>query len=262
MTLPGEIDKCRARLIELHYRTQAGHLGGSLSCIDALVVLYANVLKEGDAFVLSKGHSASALYVALWNAGLIDDDMLSTFCLDGTKLGGHPPLKGLPGILFGTGSLGHGLSLASGLALGRKFGKQDGRVFCLCSDGEFQEGSVWEAILFSTHHKLDNLFVVVDVNGWQGFGSTAEVASIDLDGLEKRLLAFGLHVELCNGHDIVGLTEKLKMEPAHDGSPRVLLMETCKGKGAPCFEGQFVSHYGKLTREQFDEAINSLECCG
>lgn len=259
MILPGDIDRCRARLIELHYRAQAGHLGGSLSCIDALVVLFSSVLKEEDAFILSKGHSASALYVALWNAGLIDGDTLDTFCQDGTKLGGHPPMSGLPGVLFGTGSLGHGFSLASGIALGKKFAAQEGRVFCLCSDGEFQEGSIWEAVLFSMHHKLDNLVVLVDVNGWQGFGSTANVASVDLNGLKDRLLAFGICVDCCDGHDAAALTVELNAARI-SSVPRVLLMETCKGKGAPCFEGQFVSHYGKLTKEQFDEAIDSLGC--
>lgn len=254
------IKKARARLMELHYQAKAAHLGGSLSCIDTLVVLYSRILGSDDMFVLSKGHSTSALYVALWATGRIGDDALNSFCGDGTKYGGHTPANFMSDIPFGTGSLGHGLSLASGLALGKKMMKKGGRVFCLCSDGELQEGSTWEAVIFSAHHKLDNLFILVDGNGWQGFGSTAEVASLDLDGLGNRLRAFGLSVDCADGHDAFGLEEK--MQTVKDrGIPHALLVKTCKGKGAPCFEGQFVSHYAKLTEEQFDEAIGSLGCC-
>ncbi len=254
------IRTARSKVMELHYKTKAGHLGGSLSCIDALVVLYTSILEKEDVFVLSKGHSASALYVALWLVGHIDDKILDTYCMDATKLGGHPPVNTISEILFGSGSLGHGLSLASGVALGKKINRQGGRVFCLCSDGEFQEGSIWEAVIFSVHNQLGNLCVLVDCNGWQGFGSTVEVASMHLGGLASRLQSFGVSVDQCDGHNWGELLKRLNRTQGQT-IPQVLLMQTCKGKGAPCFEGQLVSHYAKLTEEQFNEAVSSLGCC-
>jgi len=242
----------------MHYKAGAAHLGGSLSCVDMLVVLFSQIIGADDVFVLSKGHSASALYAALRSVGRVGGEVIDTFCADGTKLGGHLSANFMPDVPFGTGSLGHGLSLAAGLALGKKRMNAPGRVFCLCSDGEFQEGSIWEAVIFSVHHKLNELMILVDVNGWQGFGSTAEVASLDIVGLESRLRAFGLSVDCADGHNAAELKEKIAAGSGN-GAPRVLLAETRKGKGVPCFEGEFVSHYAKLTADQYNEAVGNME---
>src|ERR1022692_1737015 len=152
---PDLLLKAKLRLLQMHYESGVGHIGGNLSCFDILMALYHNVLGPLDRFVLSKGHSAGALYVTLWSLGLLSDDDLKTFHKDGTRLSGHPPFRGIPEILFATGSLGHGLSLAAGLALAKKLKGEKGRLFCLASDGEWNEGSNWEALIFSHQHRLN-----------------------------------------------------------------------------------------------------------
>jgi transketolase len=256
-SIQNDIERVQRKIIDLHYKSGMSHLGGSLSCLASIVVLYSQIMRSEDLFILSNGHSASALYSSLWSIGKLKED-IDSYCTDGTRLGTHPPANLSEETPFGTGSLGHGLSLAAGLALGKKLKKQGGRVFCLCSDGEIQEGSVWEAIIFSVHHKLGNLRLMVDVNGLQGFGSTAEVASMDLAALKDRIQAFGMRVSVCDGHDVEDLRNSLSAEMDSE-PPNALLMKTCKGKGVPSIEGLFVSHYSKLTRAQYDEAITYLE---
>ena len=179
--------KTKIKLLELHYFTNSGHLGGNFSCIDLLMTLYHLVMNPDDQFILSKGHSAAALYVTLWSKGLISDSDLITFTKDNSLLPGHPSGSGIPGLMFSTGSLGHGPSLASGLALSARFKKLNHQVFCVCSDGEWQEGSCWEALTFAVHHKLDNLIILIDQNGLQGFGRTEDV--ISCNNLSLRLEA-------------------------------------------------------------------------
>jgi transketolase len=252
------IRKARLRLLELHHNAHAGHIGGNLSCLDSLVVLYDAVLSEDDAFVLSKGHSAGALYVALWSCGVLTDEDLQTFAQDGTRLGVHTPANLIPSVLFGTGSLGHGPSLAAGLALGKRLQGIPGRVFCLCSDGEWQEGSCWESLIFAVHQKLSNLHLVLDVNGLQAFGTTVEVASLDLESLAGRLTAFGAAVATCDGHDLLALVEHLNC-PEDGQRPSVLLLRTCKGKGLPFLENSLASHYWPLTDEQYFQGRAIIE---
>ena len=152
----------KLRLLKMHYQANCGHLGGNLSCIDALVTLYHTVMQPEDRFILSKGHSAGALYVTLWSLGKLTDLDLETFSKDNTLLPGHPSGTGIPDLLFSTGSLGHGPSLAAGLALAAKHQNSDRQIYCLCSDGEWQEGSCWEALAFSVHHQLNNLTIIID----------------------------------------------------------------------------------------------------
>ena len=172
----------------MHHRAKAGHIGGNLSALDAMMVVFHDLMDSDDRFVLSKGHAAGALYITLWTKNLLSEADLDTFQMDGTRLAGHPPPQGVPGVEFATGSLGHGLSLAAGLALSRRLRGTGGRVFCLTSDGEWQEGSTWEALIFAAHHQLDALTVMIDRNGLQGFGTTDEVAS--MHDIESRLKAF------------------------------------------------------------------------
>ena len=191
--------RARLRLLRMHYESGVGHLGGNLSCLDVMLVLHHEILGPADQFVLSKGHSAGAYYVTLWSHGRLDEDDLRQFHKDGTRLSGHPPTSGIEEILFATGSLGHGLSLAAGLALAKRLKGEAGRVYCLTSDGEWNEGSCWEALIFARHHRLDNLTIVVDLNGLQGFGTTREVA--DLDPLAEKFRAFGVPTREIDGHD-------------------------------------------------------------
>src|SRR5258708_18719171 len=206
------IQRAKLRLLEMHYQSKVGHIGGNLSALDILVSLYHFRLGPNDKFVLAKGHSAGALYVTLWTLGLLSDEDLRHFHGEGTRLSGHPPLRGIPEIIFATGSLGHGLSLAAGLALGKKLRGEPGRVFCLTSDGEWNEGSCWEALIFAQHQQLGNLTMLVDLNGMQGFGSTQEVAN--LDPLADKFRAFGLPTQEVDGHDAHALRRALEVSSA------------------------------------------------
>jgi len=249
--------RARLRLLRMHYESGVGHIGGNLSSLDILLTLYHDVLREEDAFVLSKGHAAGALYVTLWSAGALRDEDLTTFHKDGTRLSGHPPLRGIPEIPFATGSLGHGLSLASGLALARKLKQEAGRVFCLMSDGEWNEGSNWEAIIFLMHHRLDNLTLIVDLNGLQGMGPTREIA--DLAPLAGKLRSFGLDTEEVDGHDCAALADALQRRVT---KPLAVVAKTTKGHGVSFMEDRFEWHYLPLREEQYRRAILELttEC--
>ncbi len=236
------------RLLRMHYKANCGHIGGNISCLDAMLTLHHLVMQEQDRFILSKGHAAGALYATLWSLGRLSDAELDSFCCDGTALAGHPSSKGIPGLLFATGSLGHGPSLAAGLALAGRAKGADHAVYCLCSDGEWQEGSCWEALIFAVHQRLERLTLLIDVNGLQGFGTTSEVASFD--DLAPRFESFGTSVALADGHDPAAIIQALgKRGPE---KPHVVLLETCKGRGL-CFEGKLESHYLPLSREEYFE---------
>lgn len=247
--------KARARLLRMHYEARIGHLGGNLSCLDALLVLHARTLRPQDTVVLSKGHAAGALYIALWATGRLDESLLATFHRDGTRLAGHPMAGWHEGILFSTGSLGHGLGQAAGLALGARLQAQDRRVYCLLSDGEWQEGSNWEALIFAAHHRLDNLTALVDMNGLQGFGSTQAVAS--LVDLGSRLRGFDVEMMELDGHDPAALEAALAAPP--QGRPRMVLLRTVKGKGVSYMEGRLEWHYKSMDEAQYRQALAEVE---
>lgn len=245
--------RARQRLLRMHYESGVGHIGGNLSSLDAMMVLFHEYVGADDAFILSKGHSAGALYTALWTMGRVSDADLRTFHKDDTKLPGHPPVAHFPDILFATGSLGHGLSLAAGTALGMRMRGSAGRVFCLTSDGEWQEGSTWEALIFAAHQRLANLTILVDHNGLQGFGSTREVAS--MSPLWEKIAGFGIPTQIVDGHDPDAL------RAAIDGSPSafsIIILETTKGHGVSFMENRMDSHYLPLTEEQFLQAHREI----
>jgi transketolase len=244
--------KARLRLLQMHYESGVGHIGGNLSCFDILMALYHNVLGPFDKFVLSKGHSAGALFVTLWSLGLLSDEDLKTFHKDGTRLSGHPPVHGIPEIPFATGSLGHGFSLAAGIALAKKLKSGKGRQYCLTSDGEWNEGSNWEALIFIRQHRL-NLTLIVDLNGLQGFGKTCDIA--DLDPLADKFKAFHLPTIEVDGHDLEAVTAALG--PDGDG-PRVVVARTKKGHGISFMENLFEWHYLPLTKESYQKAVEEL----
>jgi transketolase len=250
---PRLVREARLRLVRMHYESGVGHLGGNLSSIDALLVALHEFIGEDDSLILSKGHSAGALYVALWSLGRLSDDDLRSFHRDDTLLAGHPPAAGIADIPFATGSLGHGLSLAAGSALGRRM-KGSGRVICLTSDGEWQEGSTWEALTFAAHHRLSNLTVLVDHNGLQGFGTTAEVAS--MSPLWNKLQGFDVLVDVIDGHDLDAIRSTLMR--AGD-RPRIVCLQTVKGKGVSFLEHRMDSHYLPLSEEKFRIATSELD---
>jgi transketolase len=238
----------------MHYESGVGHIGGNLSCLDSLLVLFHRVLKKEDFFVLSKGHSAGALYVALWSLGRLSDEDLKLFHKEHTKLSGHPAPGWRDEIVFATGSLGHGLPLASGLALGKKLQGESGRVFCLTSDGEWEEGSNWEALLFARHRGLENLTLMVDWNGLQGFGTTREVAG--LTSIREKFEAFGLPVEEIDGHNLKAL-EAAWADPAR--GPRAVIAHTEKGRGVSFMKDRMEWHYLPLTEAQYRQALSEVE---
>jgi transketolase len=248
------IKNARKRLLKMHYESGVGHIGGNLSCLDALLLIFHEYLGLQDRFILSKGHAAGALYIALWSLGRLSEVQLTTFHKDGTLLSGHPPASGIKDILFATGSLGHGLSLAAGTALSLRLKNKVGQVFCITSDGEWQEGSTWEAIIFASHHCLNNLTILVDHNNLQGFGSTHDVAS--MTPLSEKLVGFDLDIQHVNGHDLMAIRKAIQMPKK---KCRIIILQTIKGHGVSFMENRMEWHYLPLNDQQYNLAIQEVE---
>jgi transketolase len=246
--------KAKLRLLQMHFESNVGHIGGNLSCLDILLTLHHRVMRLDDQFVLSKGHAAGAYYITLWTLGKLHDNDLVSFHKDGTRLSGHPPPAGISDISFATGSLGHGFSLAAGLALAKQLKKEGGRVFCVTSDGEWNEGSCWETLIFVQHHRIDNLTLVVDLNGLQGFGTTREVAN--LDPLAAKFEAFGIATREVNGHSADELESILKTQ---EPGLQVVVARTHKGQGISFMEDRMEWHYLPVTEAQYRQAVRELE---
>ena len=247
---PTLLKSARRRLLQMHFEAGVGHIGGNLSSLDILLALHHEVMHPEDRFILSKGHAAGALYVTLWTLGRLSDDDLRQFHKDGTRLSGHPPTQGIPDIPFATGSLGHGLGLAAGLALGNRLTNKPGRVFCLTSDGEWNEGSTWESLIFAAHQRLDNLTLIVDLNGLQGFGATKDVAHIE--PLAEKFRSFGFETVAVDGHDPDALMSA--MTAKQDG-PRAIVAQTCKGCGVSFMSGRMEWHYLAMSPQQYQQAL-------
>jgi transketolase len=257
--------RIRAQALRMVHRAQASHIGTCFSMADILAVLYGAVLRvdparpdepDRDRFVLSKGHGAAGLYAALAECGFFPVEWLDSYCRDGTRLAGHVSHHGVPGVEFSTGSLGHGLSPACGMALAGKRERRPYRVFTLLSDGECDEGSIWEAALFAPHHRLDNLSVIVDFNKIQSFGSVKEV--LDLDPFADKWRAFGWAVREVDGHDCAALLEAFTSLPWEEGKPSVLIAHTVKGKGVAFMENQLAWHYKSPDDGQLQAALGEL----
>ena len=249
-----QVNTARKRLIQMHYESGVGHIGGNLSCLKALLIIFHEFLNPLDKFILSKGHSAGALYIALWSVGKLADEDLKLFHKDHTLLAGHPPANGIQDIPFATGSLGHGFSLAAGVALGFKLQAEESRVFCLTSDGEWQEGSTWEALIFAAHNQLSNLTVLVDHNELQGFGTTNDVAS--MAPLWEKLKGFDIDLVVIDGHDINQIRSELNR---NEGKLKLIIMRTIKGHGLSFMENKMEWHYLPLSEVQYKSAIQELE---
>lgn len=245
-------------MLDMYKKANAGHIGSSLSCIDLMVYILLDKMKEEDLFLLSKGHAAGGLYCVLNEKGLISDEELNTFYKEGTLLAGHPPSSGIDGIVFATGSLGHGPSLCSGLALGAKFKNSNSKVFCIISDGECNEGSVWEAVMFAGHNKLDNLFIIIDKNNIQAFGETKNV--INMDNMAEKWKSFYWDVEECDGHDFSSIKNAVnKLESKNSNSPKCIIANTIKGKGVSFMENTVEWHYLPMNQEQYTIACKNIK---
>ncbi len=251
--------ECLITMLGLYKKANAGHIGSSLSCLDILVFLYFSRLKKNDEFILSKGHAAAALYTVLEKAGIITNTELNSYYTNGTLLAAHPPCCGkLNGITFGTGSLGHGLSLATGLAFSTKFTKKKFDVYCVISEGDCDEGSTWEAALFAAHHKLHNLTVIIDNNGVQAFGKSKDV--INLESLKKKWEAFNFEVVVAeNGNDFESISKSFKkLDSTKSSKPRCIIAKTIKGSGISYMENKVEWHYLPMDDKQFESAINQI----
>lgn len=255
----------RGRVIEMSYAAQAAHLASSLSCIDILVAAYWHVLAVDpqrhndplrDRFILSKGHAAAALYATLATKGYFPVLELESYCRDGGRLAEHPPANQLPGVEAATGSLGHGLPIGCGMALSGRIKGETFRVYALLSDGENNEGSVWEAAMFAAAHKLDNVCVIVDYNKWQATARSNE--TLMLAPLCEKWAAFGWDAREIDGHDVGALAEAMQNVPNGSGKPVALIAHTIKGKGVSFMEDDNNWHYRAPTADEVAQARKEL----
>lgn len=258
----------RRRSIQMIRGARSSHLGTVLSMADLLGVLYAEILRvdplrpdwpERDRFVLSKGHGCAGVYAALAERGFFPAEWLDRFCIDGGILPGHITHTGIPGVEASTGSLGHGFPMAVGMALAAKRDGASWRVFTLLSDGECDEGSVWESALFAPHHRLDNLVAIVDYNKIQSLGHVRDV--LDLDPLGKKWESFGWAVREIDGHDTDRITEALRGAPYAVGKPTCVIAHTVKGKGVSFMEDKLLWHYRSPDDQEYARALAELESC-
>jgi transketolase len=255
---------CRRKVVRMVAAGGSGHMGGAMSCLDAVTALYFYAMKidptdpknpDRDRFILSAGHKAMAQYAVLAERGFFDEGILDTYGSLGSKLPGHPDMHKLPGVEANTGALGHGLSIASGMALGlRGTGR---RVFVVTGDGELPEGSNWEAIAAAAHHKLDNLCVFVDWNGLQIGGPTTEI--MNMEPIGEKFASFGWSVREIDGNNMGQIVDTLDALPFNPGKPSAVIMRTVKSKGLPFAENDAAYHYWKPSPEELTLAEKELD---
>ena len=257
--------RMRRDVVRLSYQAKTGHIGSSLSSVDLIIGLFSSFLRLDplqstaecrDRFLLSKGHACLPLYIALSEQGFLPKDVLETYGVDGGPLGHHPKKEPSFGIEFGTGSLGHGLSLATGMAFTAKLTKQPWRAAAMMSDGEQGEGLVWEAAGFAAHHRLDNLLAVVDFNKMQALGNTEEVLGVE--PLDERWAAFGWSVRRIDGHDMEAIVATLAAFPFEPGKPSMIVADTVKGKGVSFMENSLLWHYRCPDTHEYEAAMAEL----
>lgn len=255
----------KSLLLKLHYNAKSGHVGSSLSCLEILSFIHNCCRSTEDTLILSKGHAASALYSVLATAGDISEEELTqSYYADATLFSAHPPPNKLSGIPFATGSLGHGPGISAGLALGARLraGTEEdpSLVFCVVSDGELNEGSVWESFNFAAHHKLSNLVFFIDKNNIQGFGRTTDV--MNMEPLGEKLRAFGLETVECDGHNIRSLVagyDTALSRARSRGTAAIVVANTIKGRGLPGLADTIDCHYLPMSADVFAGALQFCE---
>jgi len=254
--------RIRRIIIDQSYRAGVGHIGSALSIADIIAALYGAAMRiadpdslDRDRFILSKGHAALALYAVLFLKGWLTEKDINTYCGDDSLLGVHPD-RALKGVDFSTGSLGQGLSMASGAALAARYQQSSRRVFALLSDAECNEGTVWEAIMFAAHHRLSNLIAIVDLNGQQALGYTEQVLS--LSPLVERWRAFGWDAHEVDGHNASELVRTIEALDTAEGPPHVLIARTVFGKGVSYMRNQIKWHYWPMSEEEYHQALNEI----
>jgi len=258
--------RIRRRVLEMICRAKSSHIGSVFSSVDILAVLYDKILHidparpdwpERDRFILSKGHACAGLYAALVERGFFPGSWLDEFFANGGRLAGHATHWGVPGVEVSSGSLGHGLSIACGMALAAKRDSLAYRVFLLLSDGECDEGSTWEAALFAPHHALENLVAIVDYNKIQSFGRVDEV--LNLEPFADKWRSFGWSVTEVDGHNHSQIEQALSKIPATAGKPTCVIAHTIKGKGVAFMEDKVLWHYRCPDADERRLAIAELE---
>ncbi len=255
--------KLRKHAINMTNSGESSHVGSILSMVDIITVLYGSVMNlkpnepkwiDRDRLILSKGHAGAGIYSILAEMGFIELEKLKTHCKNGSDLSGHVSHKGVPGVELSTGSLGHGLSVAAGMALASKIDNKKHKIFVIMSDGECNEGSIWEAALFAQHHKLDNLISVIDRNKLQSIRSTEE--TLQLEPLLDKWKAFGWSVVKIDGHNHQALQKNLVH--FEKGKPLCVIAETIKGKGISFMENKNLWHYRSPQGDEYEAAISEL----
>ena len=259
--------RLRVSIVRTLHKSQSGHTGGSLSAIDMVCALYFHKMRHNpeepawdgrDRFVLSKGHAAPALYVTLAECGYFPAEDLMMLRRLGSHLQGHPDSKGTPGVDVCTGSLGQGLSMANGMALGFKLDGKENRVYAVLGDGELQEGQVWEAAMAAAHYKSDNLCALIDANGLQIDGDVAKVMNVA--SIADKFRAFGWKVIEIDGHDMGHIVRALDEAETLKGAPTAIVATTVKGKGVSFFENKAAYHGVTPSDEELPEALKCLGC--
>ena len=256
-------DEIRKIIIKSSKMAGVGHIGSSLSIADLVGVLYQDILKiedaqdqERDRFILSKGHAVLALYAALFLKGFLTKEQLDSYCKDNSKIGVHPK-HFISGIEFTTGSLGQGISFAVGAALSAKIQKSNRKIYCLVSDAELDEGSFWEAILFASHHKLNNLCVILDLNGQQALGYTEQV--IKISDIARKIESFGFASYEVDGHNQSEIKKVLeKFIKNNLEMPSFIAAKTISGKGVTFMEKSILWHYKSMSDQEYNAALKEL----
>lgn len=255
----------RKDVLAISTRANTSHIASALSPVELLVTLYFHRMrlnpknpqwKLRDRFILSKGHGGAALFATLMHRGFFPRRLLETFCLDGSLLTTHPMRKSAPGIEATTGSLGHGLSIAIGMALAAQHEKRKNFVYAILSDGECDEGSVWEGALFAGHHKIDNLIIFIDYNKNQGIGRTSEI--LDLEPFADKFRSFRWDVEEIDGHDMEAIDRAIENAQKEPGFPHCIIAHTIKGRGVSYMEDQNEWHYRVPKDKHLDQALREL----
>lgn len=258
--------KIRRRLIHLEFRNRGGHLSSNLSLVEILVALYGNILQikpqnptnpDRDHLILSKGHAAKLLYLILAEKGFFPKDSLKTYGQDGSLFGVHPDHQTVPGVEVSTGSLGHGLSIGAGMALAAKLNNTSQRTFVVLSDGECDEGSVWETALFAGHQKLNQLTAIIDYNKFQAFGKICEVANLEPFSLKWK--SFNWNVIEVDGHSLPQLINVLRPTPKSSDKPTAIIAHTVYGKGLSFTENKLEWHYLNLDKKLYIQALKELK---
>jgi transketolase len=256
----------RKRILRMHAKSRNSHIGSAFSIVEILIMLYFKILKinpmrpkdpNRDRFILSKGHAVSAWYVTLAKRGFFDEEVLDKYCIDGGILSGHPDRFSMPGIEASTGSLGHGLPIGVGLAFVGKKDRKNYRVFVLMSDGECEEGSVWEAAISASRLKLDNLIGIIDANKLQAYEKTDNIQPISL--LKGKFENFGWSVKETDGHNFKNLEQVFTNIPIKKGKPTMIIAHTIKGKGVPAMENKLEWHYRSPKENQLKDFFEMLE---